>query len=136
MAKPVISQVNNPCQSLQYCNLYEKYKHDSDNPQNFNVGNTVFSVGWRRGISPPRSHRSGRKPLDLSGSSHLIDFYNRPCFSHRFLPSLVDQSLKPDEPTPSLHPHYRDFITTTSWSAPVPRIGTLVLGGPPLEFLP
>jgi hypothetical protein len=25
---------------------------------------------WRRGISPRRSHRSGRKPLDLSGSCH------------------------------------------------------------------
>ena len=89
-------------------------KIDSDSAQNINTWNTAFSVGWRRGISPPRSHRSGRKPLDLSGSSHLIDFYNRLCFSHRLLPSLVDQILKPDELTPSLHPHYRDFITTTS----------------------
>jgi len=28
------------------------------------------SAEWRRGISPRRSHRSGRKPLDLSGSCH------------------------------------------------------------------
>ena len=28
---------------------------------------------------------------------------------------------------PSLQPHYRTFITTTGCSAPVPRIGTLVL---------
>ena len=38
--------------------------------------------------------------------------------------------------SPSLHLHYRDFITTTGWSAPVPRIGTLILMGSPLEFLP
>ena len=25
---------------------------------------------------------------------------------------------------------------TTSWSAPVPRVGALILVGPPLEFLP
>jgi hypothetical protein len=25
-------------------------------------------VGWRGGISPPRSHRSGREPLGSSGS--------------------------------------------------------------------
>ena len=28
-------------------------------------------------------------------------------------------------PAPSLQPHYRAFIATTNWSAPVPRIGTL-----------
>ncbi len=89
-----------------------------------------------RGNSPPGSHRSVREPLDSYGSSHPIDLYNRLYFSQRFLPSLVDQILKPDEPTPSLHLHYRDFITTTSWSAPVPRIGTLMLVGSPLAFLP
>src|SRR5512139_3267801 len=52
------------------------------------------------------------------------------------LPLLVDQTVRPDNPTPSLHPHYRDFNTNTSWSAPVPCIGTLTLVGPPLEFLP
>jgi hypothetical protein len=29
-----------------------------------------------------------------------------------------------DNPPPSLHPHYRDFITTTRRSVPLPRIGT------------
>jgi hypothetical protein len=48
----------------------------------------------------------------------------------------VDQSVKPIDPTPSFHPHYRDFSTTTSWSVPVLRIGTLTLMGPPLEFFP
>jgi hypothetical protein len=49
---------------------------------------------------------------------------------------MVDHSIRPVNPAPSLHPHYRDFFTITSWSAPVPRIGTLTLMGPPLEFLP
>ena len=38
--------------------------------------------------------------------------------------------------TPSLHFHYRNFITTTSWSAPVFCIGTLILAVLPLGFLP
>ena len=47
---------------------------------------------------------------------------------------LAGQS-EPDEPAPSLRSHYRTFITTTSWSAPVPRIGTQTLeGGTPLGF--
>ena len=45
-------------------------------------------------------------------------------------------SLKPDSTTPSLHLHYTDFNTTTGCSAPVSRIGTLTLVGPPLAFLP
>ncbi|MDO9581128.1 MAG: hypothetical protein Q7J06_11295, partial [Bacteroidales bacterium] len=49
---------------------------------------------------------------------------------------MVDQTIRPDDPTPSLHSHYRNFNTTTSWSAPVPRIGTLILVVLPLEFLP
>ena len=52
------------------------------------------------------------------------------------LPSLVGQRIRPDDPTPSLHPHYRDFNATMGQSAPVPRIGTLALVGPPLGFLP
>ena len=43
---------------------------------------------------------------------------------------------KPDDTAPSLHSHYRSFITTTNCSAPVLRIGTLILMGPPLGFLP
>ena len=38
--------------------------------------------------------------------------------------------------TPSLQPHYRTFIATTGRSAPVLRIGTLPLVGPPLAVLP
>ena len=35
---------------------------------------------------------------------------------------------------PSLHFHYRNFITTTSWSAPVPCIGTLTGWTPHISF--
>ena len=37
---------------------------------------------------------------------------------------------------PSLHVHYRRFITNTDQSAPVPRIGTQILVGLPLGSLP
>lgn len=37
---------------------------------------------------------------------------------------------------PSLPSHYKMFFATTDDSAPVPRIGTLVLVGPPLGLLP
>ncbi|MGP8004168.1 MAG: hypothetical protein ACLPSL_10260, partial [Smithella sp.] len=85
-------------------------------------------VGSRRGISPPRSHGSGHDSLPSSGSYHPATrltwrFYLIPWL----LPSLVDQTIRPDDPTPSLHSHYRNFYTNTSWSAPVPRIGTLIL---------
>jgi hypothetical protein len=49
---------------------------------------------------------------------------------------MVDYTIKLDNAAPSLHSHYRNFITPTGYSAPVPRIGTLILVGPPLEFLP
>ena len=56
-------------------------------------------------------------------------------FTVWLLPSLVGRRVKLDDPTPSLHPHYRDFIAITGYSVPVPRLGTLNLVGPPLGFL-
>ena len=47
----------------------------------------------------------------------------------RVLPSPVALRPELNNATPSLQPHYRTFITTTGCSAPVPRIGTLVLAG-------
>ncbi len=44
--------------------------------------------------------------------------------------------LRPDCATPSLQPHYRAFFTTTNYSAPVLRIGTITLEGPPLRAFP
>ena len=46
----------------------------------------------------------------------------------------VDPTTKRGDWAPSLHAHYRHFVATTSPSAPVPRIGTLALGGPHLGF--
>ena len=43
---------------------------------------------------------------------------------------------RPPDVAPSLHRHDSDFITTTSDSVPVPRIGTQVLVGSPRERLP
>ncbi len=45
-------------------------------------------------------------------------------------PNKADRS-NPFAPSP-----LRDFLTTAGWSALVPRIGTLILVGPPLGFLP
>ena len=46
----------------------------------------------------------------------------------RLLPgTLVDHQTNPDDPPPSLQPHYRAFTATTRRSAPLPRIGTLPL---------
>ena len=49
--------------------------------------------------------------------------------SMRILPSPVDLTPELNNATPSLQPHYRAFTTTTGCSAPVPRIGTLILIG-------
>ena len=47
----------------------------------------------------------------------------------RLLPSPVDLAPELNNAAPSVQPHYRAFIPTTSCSAPVPRIGTLALMG-------
>src|SRR5208282_435916 len=49
--------------------------------------------------------------------------------SMRVLPSPVDLTPELNNATPSLQPYYRTFLTTTGCSAPVPRIGTLILAG-------
>src|SRR5262249_50531107 len=41
--------------------------------------------------------------------------------------TLVDHQTNPDDPPPSLQPHYRAFIATTRRSVPLPRISTLPL---------
>src|SRR5580692_6415938 len=48
----------------------------------------------------------------------------------------VDPCPKLDDATPSLPPFIADFIATTGCSVPLPRLGTLILVGPPLGFLP
>ncbi|WP_211217515.1 hypothetical protein [Segetibacter koreensis] len=49
---------------------------------------------------------------------------------------LVVQFNSLNKLTPSLHLNYRGFVTTTGQSAPVLSIGTLILAGSLLEFLP
>jgi hypothetical protein len=65
-----------------------------------------------------------------------FEIQNGFALSKRFLPVVVDLSVKPDGVTPSLPSHYRTFFATTGHSAPVPRFGTLALVGQPLELLP
>ena len=48
----------------------------------------------------------------------------------------VDHFPKLDNTAPSLHRHYRSFITNTGCSAPVLRIGTFLLAGLPLGIFP
>ena len=57
-------------------------------------------------------------------------------FCHELLPFLVGSFHQQNNPAPLLHVHYRRFLTSTSQSAPVPRLGTQVLVGLPLERLP
>ncbi len=54
----------------------------------------------------------------------------------KVLPFRLSFVLCTDDPAPSLQTHYRSFITTTSRSAPVPRIGTLASRGPPAHASP
>ena len=49
----------------------------------------------------------------------------------RLLPISVGPTTWPDNGLPSLQLHYSAFIATTKPSAPVPRIGTLILTGAP-----
>jgi hypothetical protein len=49
------------------------------------------------------------------------------CFIQKLLPFPVGFQIKRDDPVPLLHFHYRNFVTTTDWPAPVLRIGTLIL---------
>ena len=104
---------------------------------------TGRSLGFRRyfGIAPqftsPSSpgefHPQALTDPDVTVSRHPARIISPPNWrlglTPWLLPSLVDQTVSPDDPTPSLHLHYRDFCTTTSWSVPVPCIGTLTLMG-------
>ena len=85
--------------------------------------------------SPGEFHPQALTDPDVTVSRHPALIIKPPykfqrfCLTPWLLPSLVDQTIRPDDPTPSLHLHYRDFNTNTGWSAPVLRIGTLTLMG-------
>jgi ABC-type branched-subunit amino acid transport system substrate-binding protein len=84
-----------------------------------------------RGISPRAAHRTGLEPLDSSGSCHPLKtaVFHR----HQQAPPVsrwpIDVGVS--DPPPSLHPRYRDFITTTRQSAPASRIGNFSLAVSP-----
>lgn len=67
-----------------------------------------------------------REPLDSHGS-RCSAVNERPCLTHTLLPLPVGTRARLNNAAPLLQPHYRAFITTTRCSAPVLRIGTLVL---------
>ncbi len=69
--------------------------------------------------------------LTLLYASHTSRFgmSNGFALSTGFLPSLVDPRHELNNAAPSVQLRYRAFIPTTGCSAPVPRLGTLVLTG-------
>jgi hypothetical protein len=87
-------------------------------------------------LSPPGPLRTERDSLPSSGSYCPAFYLKGLALYNKILPFLVVSSIKPNNTAPSLHLHYRDFITTTNCSAPVLRIATRILMGPPLGFLP
>src|SRR6476646_7012140 len=83
------------------------------------MSNTVLPVG---------------SPISLVGLHTFEGFPDFPlgdverlCLVHGLLPSPVGPQPRLNNAAPSVQPHYRAFIPTTSCSAPVPRVGTLVL---------
>jgi hypothetical protein len=75
--------------------------------------------------------RRKRRALRLCRFNFLNGFVLSNSSSHQ----MVDSQIKLHNSTPSFHPHYRDFFTTTGCPASVLRISTLTLGGLPLGFL-
>ena len=74
------------------------------------------------------------RPRALSEPDVILSHHPAPilygfALSMRVLPSPVALSPELNNATPSLQPHYRTFLTTTGYSAPVPCIGTLILIG-------
>ena len=79
----------------------------------------------------PHALRTGLETLTSSGSHYpapkglVLSFGSS-------LVTKVDRSSKLDNTIPSLHAHYRHFITTTNCSVPAHCIDTFVLTGLPL----
>jgi hypothetical protein len=87
------------------------------------------------GVAPRAAHRTGREPLDSSGSCHQFEGYRLPSkYEGSSCASWPDSDV--GDPPPSLHDHYNRFITTTGQSAPDRCIGTFGLMGSPLAPFP
>src|ERR1700730_2783213 len=74
---------------------------------------------------------SGRSLVGLHTFEGLPDHpfgdVERLCLAHRLLPLPVGPRSRLNNAAPSVQLHYRAFVPTTSCSAPVLRIGTLIL---------
>ena len=82
----------------------------------------------RGGISPPRAPGTVREPLNSYGSRcSAVGTSNGSASSTRLLPFPVGPWPRLNNAAPSVEPHYRAFLPTTSCSAPALRIGTLIL---------
>ena len=79
------------------------------------------------GVSPPGAPRTVRETLASHGSRCSAVAIQRLCLVPGLLPLPVGPGPKLNNAVPSVRFHYRTFIPTTNRSAPVPRIGTLVL---------
>ena len=86
-------------------------------------------VEWREGVSPPRPPRTGREPLDSSGSYRPTGHTKGLALSMRVLLVRVARPITPDDAAPSVRSHDRTFLPTMSDSVPVPRLGTQALAG-------
>src|SRR5882672_6680190 len=98
-------------------------------------GRKTFSHGLVEspgGISPPGAPKTVREPLDSHGSRCSTVGTRATGFTSSTGSSCCQMaSVGPwprlNNAAPSVQPHYRAFIPTTGHSAPVLRIGTLVL---------
>ena len=84
------------------------------------------------GISPPGAPKTVREPLDSHGSRCSTVGTRATGFTSSTGSSCCQMaSVGPwprlNNAAPSVQPHYKAFIPTTGHSAPVLRIGTLVL---------
>ena len=79
-------------------------------------GAPLFALTFSQACQTSHFEISNGLPDDFSS------FTQTPPKPHGFW--LIRTNTATDDPAPSLHPHYRSFITTTSRSASAPRNGT------------
>src|SRR4051812_9004676 len=103
-----------------------------DDATNYDTEENVrFEDGESRGgVSPPRAPRTVRDTLASYGSRcSAIPMRDgkRLCLGHRAPPVPVGSGSRQNTAAPLVQFHYRTFLPPTSCSAPVPRLGTLIL---------
>ena len=119
--EPIQSRLKIDHKALRVCLMLES-DHESSRPGESHPG----------ALSEPCVNLSAHTALPMQPSRKGTELAGQTRSSRQRLP----RPSSPHGPPPSLQSHYRTFRTTTRWSAPVPRIGTLPLAGPPLAVLP